>query len=99
MKSLSSAEVDEPEERLLTKVEPNDSQVSGAKTPGIAVRLIEASPKSPTPTLPPASASVKDAVLTFASANPRAVRSFWLPQALPSQVKSVMSGVPLPPKS
>src|SRR5256886_6844689 len=99
MKSLSSAESDEPEERLLTEVEPNDSHVLGAKTPGTSERLIEASPKSPTPIVPPEIASVNEAVLTIASAKPAAERSCGALHALPVHVERLITGVPLPPKS
>src|SRR5690242_21344662 len=76
MKSLSCALGPEPEERVLTKVEPNALQVSGAKTPGTADRLIDASPNVPAPTVPPAIASVNDVpTLTPASAKPAAERS------------------------
>ena len=71
----------------------------GAKTAGTSERLIEASPKSPTPIVPPEIASVNEAVLTIASAKPAAERSCGALHALPVHVERLMVGVPLPPKS
>src|SRR5512135_1706296 len=65
MKSLISAVKDE-DERLLTNALPNASHTPGLKTPA-AVRLIAASPKSPTPRVPPAMGSAIVVVLTAPS--------------------------------
>jgi hypothetical protein len=62
--------------------------------------LTDASPNSPAATVALSSSTAEtSAVFTAASAKPRAERSCWFPHAEPSQVKSVMVGVPLPPKS
>src|SRR5437868_4175270 len=82
MKSLSSAEVEEPEDRALTRTEPNARHVPGVNPAAISAleRLTEASPNSPLPTLAlPLRTSEMAAALTPASAKPCAERSCWSP--------------------
>src|SRR6266576_6095082 len=101
MKSFSSAEVDEPEERALTMREPKAWHVFGLNpaASSASARLIDASPKSPMPTfaLLLRTSGIAE-VLTAASAKPWADRSCWFTQADPFHVNCVMSGVPLPPQ-
>src|SRR6266853_555837 len=85
MKSFSSASTDEPDARLFTNSVPNALHVFAEKTPGIAVRLIAASPKSPAvsvPTVGGATLSITSAVLTAPSAEgvPLGESVMWLPQ-------------------
>ena len=82
MKSLSSASIDEPEERLLTNMFPNALHVSGVKSPGIAERSILASPNEPASSWPPARTSSIVSALTPASAGGvlLGLRSIRLPQ-------------------
>src|SRR5215471_16052706 len=100
MKSLSSAVPPDPDERVLTSTDPNDSQVFGVNPPfGMSLRLIDASPKRPVSIEPPETVSViGPPVFTAASAKPRLERFCWFPQVPPLQVNDVIVGVPLPPK-